>query len=100
MFRQAVVGRTRLCDLQCGVSEFALPADMHVDRRLTVGALLFGLGWGLVGYCPGPALASIGFGGGRTLVFVAAMPLGMAVSAGVNRDRVPSALRHGSARPL
>jgi uncharacterized membrane protein YedE/YeeE len=80
--------------------EFALPANMHVDRRLTVGALLFGVGWGLVGYCPGPALASIGFGGGRALLFVAAMLIGMAVFAAVNRDRAPSTPRHGSARRL
>ena len=79
---------------------FALPAATRVDRRLIVGALLFGVGWGLVGYCPGPALASIGLGGGRTLLFVAAMLIGMAVFAGVNRDRAPSVLRRGSARRL
>lgn len=79
---------------------FALPPSAQVDRRLCVGALLFGIGWGLVGYCPGPALASIGFGGSRTLLFVVAMLFAMAVFAGVNRDRAPSALRHGSARPL
>jgi uncharacterized membrane protein YedE/YeeE len=68
---------------------FALPTATRVDRRLVVGALLFGVGWGLVGYCPGPALALIGFGGGRTLLFVAAMLVGMAVFTSINRDRVP-----------
>jgi uncharacterized protein len=68
---------------------FAPPTATGVDRRLIGGALLFGVGWGLVGYCPGPALASIGFGGGRTLLFVAAMLIGMAGFAAINRDRAP-----------
>jgi uncharacterized membrane protein YedE/YeeE len=42
-----------------------------------LGAVLFGVGWGLAGYCPGPALASVGFGGAGTLLFVAAMLDGM-----------------------
>ncbi len=77
---------------------FAPPAITQVDRSLTVGALLFGVGWGLVGYCPGPALASLGFGAGRTLLFVAAMLIGMAIFAAISRDRTPSVPRHGSAR--
>ena len=63
-------------------TEFAHPAATRIDRRLIVGALLFGIGWGLVGYCPGPAIASIGLGGGRTLLFVVAMLAGMAVYTG------------------
>lgn len=78
--------------------DFTRPAATRVDQRLTVGALLFGVGWGLVGYCPGPALASIGFDGGRTLLFVAAMLTGMAIFAGVNRGRAPSTPRRGSDR--
>jgi hypothetical protein len=77
--------------------EFARPAPTRIDRRLIAGALLFGIGWGLVGYCPGPALASIGLGGGRTLLFVAAMLAGMAVYTGFNRDQAPSALRRETA---
>jgi uncharacterized membrane protein YedE/YeeE len=83
----------------CGV-DFATPPGTRVDRRLIVGALLFGVGWGLVGYCPGPALASVGIGGGKALLFVAAMLIGMALFAGLNRDRAPSALRHGTAHRL
>ncbi len=64
---------------------FALPVKTEVDRRLVAGALLFGGGWGLVGYCPGPALASIGFGSGKTLLFVAAMLLGMAIFTAFDR---------------
>src|ERR1700733_14809186 len=57
-------------------TEFARPAATRIDRRLIIGALIFGIGWGLVGYCPGPALASIGLGGSRTLLFVVAMLAG------------------------
>jgi uncharacterized protein len=78
-------------------TEFARPAATRIDRHLIVGALLFGIGWRLVGYCPGPAIASIGLGGGRTLLFVAAMLSGMAVCAGINRDRAPSALHRETA---
>jgi uncharacterized protein len=56
---------------------FALPTRRDIDPTLLIGASLFGAGWGLGGYCPGPALAGIGFEGVETLVFVAAMVLGM-----------------------
>ncbi|MEO0361336.1 MAG: DUF6691 family protein [Pseudomonadota bacterium] len=49
-----------------------------IDARLVGGAALFGLGWGLVGFCPGPALAALTLGGGPVLLFVAAMLAGMA----------------------
>jgi uncharacterized protein len=48
-----------------------------VDRPLVAGSLLFGIGWGLSGFCPGPALVSSAFGDWRVWVFVAAMILGM-----------------------
>ncbi len=72
---------------------FALPASTRIDQRLMAGALLFGIGWGLVGYCPGPALASIGFGAGRTLLFVAMMLIGMAAFSGLDRVLAPCAPR-------
>jgi uncharacterized membrane protein YedE/YeeE len=56
---------------------FSGPAKTRVEAALVSGAVLFGIGWGLVGYCPGPALASLGFGNWRTLLFVAAMLAGM-----------------------
>ena len=59
-------------------TEFAPPAASRIDARLIGGAILFGIGWGLVGYCPGPALASLGLGNSGTLLFVAAMFAGMA----------------------
>lgn len=51
--------------------------DPSLDRRLIVGAILFGAGWGLVGLCPGPALASLSYGGWGGLVFLLAMLGGM-----------------------
>lgn len=56
---------------------FVTPARRVVDARLLGGAVVFGLGWGLAGFCPGPALASLGFGGWKPALFVAAMLAGM-----------------------
>jgi uncharacterized membrane protein YedE/YeeE len=60
----------------CG-GQFSLPARSGIDGLLVFGAALFGVGWGLVGLCPGPAVAALATGSGRVLVFVAAMLLGM-----------------------
>ncbi len=54
------------------------PRATAIDRRLVTGAILFGVGWGLAGYCPGPALATLGFGASGTWLFVIAMLAGMA----------------------
>jgi len=59
-------------------ADFAQPSERRVDARLIGGAVMFGAGWGLVGYCPGPALAALGNGASNTFVFVAAMGAGMA----------------------
>lgn len=56
-----------------------LAATRHIDRRLILGALAFGAGWGLAGYCPGPALASLATGGSKPLIFTIAMLAGMAI---------------------
>lgn len=56
-----------------------LPAGGRVDRRLVLGSLLFGMGWGMAGICPGPALVLLGEGVGKALVFVLAMLAGMAL---------------------
>ena len=56
---------------------FRLSNRTHVDRHLLGGAALFGIGWGLAGYCPGPALAGIGVGSTEALWFVPAMVGGM-----------------------
>jgi uncharacterized protein len=54
-----------------------LPKAGDIDRRLVAGSLVFGLGWGLAGYCPGPALVSLGAGQPKAAVFVLAMLAGM-----------------------
>jgi uncharacterized protein len=54
-----------------------LPASRVIDARLVGGSVAFGLGWGLVGFCPGPALVALGAGYLKAVVFVAAMLAGM-----------------------
>jgi uncharacterized membrane protein YedE/YeeE len=54
-----------------------LPTASKLDRRLVLGSLAFGAGWGLAGYCPGPALASLATGGAKPLIFTLAMLAGM-----------------------
>lgn len=56
-----------------------LPERRDLDPRLIGGAVLFGLGWGLAGFCPGPALAALSTGTGLAAVFVVAMLAGMAI---------------------
>jgi uncharacterized membrane protein YedE/YeeE len=59
-------------------AEFRLPARDDVDARLLLGAAIFGVGWGLAGFCPGPAFTALTTGGSAALIFVAAMLVGMA----------------------
>jgi uncharacterized membrane protein YedE/YeeE len=54
----------------------AAPSAHWLDRRTVIGSAIFGLGWGLAGYCPGPALVSVTSGQGAALLFVVAMALG------------------------
>lgn len=54
-----------------------LPTSNAIDKRLVIGSLLFGAGWGLAGFCPGPALVSMASGQTQALIFVAAMVVGM-----------------------
>jgi uncharacterized protein len=60
-------------------SPIALPGRSALDRPLVVGSLIFGVGWGLAGVCPGPGVVDIGFFEPRALVFVAAMAIGMVI---------------------
>jgi hypothetical protein len=62
---------------------FVWPADGPVDRRLIAGACIFGIGWGLAGYCPGPALVGVASASPGVLLFVAAMGVGT-VAAGAS----------------
>jgi hypothetical protein len=56
---------------------FNLPVTRGIDARLIGGSVLFGAGWGLTGFCPGPAIASLVFGLWPSVLFVAAMSIGM-----------------------
>ncbi|GAA6193940.1 DUF6691 family protein [Phaeobacter sp. NW0010-22] len=62
----------------------------ELDHRLIVGSILFGIGWGLAGLCPGPAIASLSYGGTSGIVFLVAMIVGMgaAPQLGVKLDRL------------
>ena len=55
-----------------------LPESNDIDARLVAGSLVFGIGWGLSGFCPGPALVALGMGVPKAAVFVVAMLVGMA----------------------
>lgn len=57
--------------------QFFIPASRTLDRPLLLGAALFGIGWGLVGFCPGPAIAGLVLGAWQSWLFVAAMLAGM-----------------------
>ena len=57
--------------------KFDLPTRKDIDFKLVAGAAMFGMGWGLAGYCPGPAMASVISGGVDALVFVAALLVGL-----------------------
>jgi uncharacterized membrane protein YedE/YeeE len=73
-------------------AKFPDPPPKRIDAPLIAGSGLFGMGWGLVGFCPGPALAALGLGGWQTLLFVAAMLVSMlAHSIYVTQKRAPSA---------
>ncbi|WP_159917723.1 DUF6691 family protein [Pantoea sp. 18069] len=60
-------------------AEMRLPSKRSIDRRVLAGSALFGIGWGIAGFCPGPALVSLGMGEVKGLVFVAAMLVGMGI---------------------
>jgi uncharacterized membrane protein YedE/YeeE len=57
--------------------KFHLPTRQELDLRIMTGPAIFGLGWGLAGFCPGPALTALGFGSSAAVIFVAAMMVGM-----------------------
>ena len=62
-----------------------LPTARDIDRRLVVGSLLFGAGWGLAGFCPGPGLVAMGAGEPKAAIFVAAMVGGMLLFEVIDR---------------
>ena len=58
-----------------------LPTNTQIDNRLVIGAVIFGLGWGLAGYCPGPAIAGLGSGSMEPPIFLGAMIAGSLVAS-------------------
>ena len=72
-------------------NQFHLPSQgKTIDRQLMTGAVIFGIGWGLVGYCPGPAIASLAYGQTESVIFLAAMMTGLYVSRRFNRSAAHS----------
>jgi hypothetical protein len=84
----AIARRRRLSLLGAPIS---LPTAVRIDRPLIIGATLFGIGWGLAGFCPGPALVTASSGQPKAGLFVVAMLVGMGLHAVVTR-------RHTAAR--
>jgi uncharacterized membrane protein YedE/YeeE len=64
---------------------FSLSTSKVIDGRLLIGAAIFGIGWGIYGYCPGPAISALGYLDVKTLAFVVAMLVGMALANKVGR---------------
>ena len=74
-------------------SAMKLPTSRDIDRRLVIGSLLFGIGWGVAGFCPGPGLVALGMGEIKALVFVGAMLAGMGIFELIERRKQASPLR-------
>lgn len=77
---------------------FQLPTRKDIDARLILGAAIFGLGWGLGGYCPGPAVTSLVSGHGEVFAFVAAMLGAMWVVGRIEARRAAARAPAGAAR--
>lgn len=63
-------------------SRFEIPGNDAIDTPLLTGAAIFGVGWGISGYCPGPAIASLTFGSSEPAIFIVAFILGNAIAIG------------------
>ncbi len=73
--------------------EMKLPTASAIDSRLLAGSALFGAGWGLAGFCPGPGLVALGMGELKALIFVAAMLAGMVIFTWLERKPRISAMQ-------
>jgi len=67
--------------------EMRLPASRDIDRRLIIGSVAFGVGWGIAGFCPGPAIVAVGIGEWKAMVFTASMVAGMVIHQLIDRPR-------------
>ncbi len=61
-------------------TQFHLPRATQIDSKIIIGPAIFGIGWGLAGFCPGPAFTALGTGSMQALMFVVAMLVGMVVA--------------------
>ncbi|MET0264182.1 MAG: YeeE/YedE family protein [Duganella sp.] len=75
-------------------ADMQLPTATRIDRRLALGALAFGVGWGLVGLCPGPALVLISSGNSKLALFVLSMLAGMLIFEWLERRRAAKPASH------
>jgi uncharacterized membrane protein YedE/YeeE len=67
--------------------DMKLPTSRELDRRLLAGSVVFGVGWGIAGFCPGPGVVALGMGETKALIFVAAMIAGMGIFEVIERRR-------------
>jgi uncharacterized protein len=76
----------RRIEAPMAAAQFAVPATGKLDRPLITGSILFGIGWGIAGLCPGPAIAGLALNPSAALIFVVAMIVGMTVHRSFNRS--------------
>ena len=74
-------------------ADMKLSTSRDIDRRLVIGSVLFGIGWGVAGFCPGPGLVALGMGEIKALVFVVAMLAGMGIFELLERRKQATTLR-------
>lgn len=68
-------------------THFMAPTAKDIDKRLLGGAAIFGIGWGLAGYCPGPVVAALSFGALEPVIFIGALVLGSVAQSGIDKLR-------------
>ena len=78
-------------------AEMKLPTASAIDNRLLAGSALFGAGWGVAGFCPGPGLVALGMGEPKALVFVAAMLVGMVIFSWLEKRKSPAVVNAANA---
>ena len=78
-------------------AEMKLPTALAIDSRLLAGSALFGAGWGIAGFCPGPGLVALGMGEPKAIVFVAAMLAGMMIFSWLEKRKSPAVVNAANA---